>query len=1846
MTRRTAAKQLGELQRKRPEDLGTLLARILPYLGSSSWETRTAAGFALEEVVGAVPTYQPSSLDVKGIKEEGDSHPLEISPSPSTGDLLSFQTIDIREVLDHGKPLLASVGKEFDVNWAEMTSSERLAMQRKNLQKTLGVSGQFMDGLVDEKDLSTAGSTGASSSSNPSSRSSPSSPSAMFSMGQELSAEKEEVEEDFSHLSKRELNALKRKRKLHGKSRSKMRALEGTREEAAKRTGAGGEAGQGGEKMSSEEKKLAQIQEATSLTSERQWPFAALCDRLLLGIFSPSWEDRHGFGLGLRALFKKHAETMGLRDDLSPEANDQAHVRAMEDAALRLLCLLVLDRFGDYVSDQVITPTREVGAQALGALIHQASPEMADRVFVQIIWLIQQHSRGQGAPNNSASSTTAPSPIPPVVWQVRHAGLLALKYIVAVRSDCVLKWAEMGLLDAVMIGLEDRMDDVKAIAASVLLPILHICIEAPSSVVKLGGIARVLWDSLREARDDLASSVGDAMELLSKVMSYPQVLSEWREISVRDQGTTLGDLFPVLFPFFRHPVTNVRIAVLQCVMTFLNTMDVAVDERLYRLLYQNILLETDEQVSKLSIQAWEQLIHGLSKPMSALKSFLPSWLSLTTLPIGYPFPLDHLYRSDLTEGRAGGSQWHDIDKAMIYQDISLIGRDQIMKNRIFASQAFGQLMVAWPLQDWEETFSSLITQCLNHPLALHQELIAIILDTYLSSAKTKDIKVEAIPSSIVTWTAQIIKAVDGADKSESVAWHGGMGAEAYHELFPLKQQASYLAHEALRTYHEDTGKTLESLQEAVQRMLTQAGHLTLAQMQQWVKQMDEAIASMKRPGRSLKDTKEAVKKLRTFVEQTYTTQMENLEGGVHAAFAGVIVNSGSLPSKTGPLIRALMVSIKTERMELLQERSARSLAALMRTSNKAQANGKLIKNLCSFLCANPKIVPIHQGDKEDAAYELTRVLQVDLGTDASQSKGAAKASMPTINAEEAAEKEAGMSILTRGAQHALHAISYAYGPELLEALSPLHERIVSPMQHVTSGAMNMSEASSGQIQEIVDALFLIEFLISPLDSKPRQTLLALLPDLLRYFIPCSLAIIRYMTGRAVVACAMVSLAPTLKVVVEEIIPTLTNVSSVYQRRGAISLLYVLIEKLDLRILPYAMFMMMPVLQRMSDMDEVVRPIANLAFAQLLRLIPLEAGIEDPEGFSLEQVKQREEERRFMEQLVGTSKVETFSIPIQVNATLRSYQVEGVSWLAFLNRYSLHGILCDDMGLGKTLQTICMVASDHHKRFIIRKERPGDPKGRHLPSLIICPPTLTGHWEQELGTYVNGLRVLVYAGPPSVRAALAKNVGEYDVIVASYEIIRNDIDRLGGMKRAWNYCVLDEGHIIKNARTKTTLAVKQIQAEHRLILSGTPIQNNVIELYSLFDFLMPGFLGTEKQFHLKYGRPISQSRDAKSSSKDQEAGAMALEALHRQVLPFLLRRMKEDVLDDLPPKIIQDYYCDLSGIQRKLYEEFSKSQAAHQVKQEIQHGKGGEDKGKNQGQAMHIFQALQYLRKVCSHPLLAAIPGHPGYEEVMKGRGSLEGAPKLQALRQLLLDCGIGVGRVNSDGSEAGSDLEGESFSSHRVLIFCQLRSMLDLIQEELFAQHMPSVTYLRLDGAVEARQRHSIVQTFNADPSIDVLLLTTSVGGLGLNLTSADTVIFVEHDWNPMKDLQAMDRAHRLGQKRVVNVYRLITRGTLEEKIMGLQKFKLNVANSVVNQQNASLESMNTNQLVDLFSVSTTQEPGKNRAVDEAGMEDDSTAGLGGAAKGVIEDLEALWEDDQYAEEFNLDSYVESLKRG
>ncbi|MBA0875154.1 hypothetical protein Goshw_027102 [Gossypium schwendimanii] len=718
----------------------------------------------------------------------------------------------------------------------------------------------------------------------------------------------------------------------------------------------------------------------------------------------------------------------------------------------------------------------------------------------------------------------------------------------------------------------------------------------------------------------------------------------------------------------------------------------------------------------------------------------------------------------------------------------------------------------------------------------------------------------------------------------------------------------------------------------------------------------------------------------------------------------------------------------------------------------------------------------------------------------------------------------------------------------------------------------------------------------------------------------------------------------MRAVIENAIPMLGDVTSVHARQGAGMLITLLVQGLSVELVPYAPLLVVPLLRCMSDCDHSVRQSVTRSFAALVPLLPLARGLPPPVGLS-EGLSRNAEDAKFLEQLLDNSHIDDYKLFTELKVTLRRYQQEGINWLAFLKRFKLHGILCDDMGLGKTLQASAIVASE------IAEYRASNKDVDPPPSLIVCPSTLVGHWAFEIEKYIDAslISTLQYVGSVQDRVALREQFDKHNVVITSYDVVRKDAEYLAQFP--WNYCILDEGHIIKSAKSKITLAVKQLKAQHRLILSGTPIQNNIMDLWSLFDFLMPGFLGTERQFQATYGKPLLAARDPKCSAKDAEAGALAMEALHKQVMPFLLRRTKDEVLSDLPEKIIQDRYCDLSPAQLLLYEQFSGSDVKQEISSMVKTDESGVAGAKQTSPkaSTHVFQALQYLLKLCSHPLLVVgdkVPESltsqlselfPANSDVISELRKLHHSPKLVALQEILEECGIGVDTSASDGAV--------TVGQHRVLIFAQHKALLDIIEKDLFHTHMKNVTYLRLDGSVEPEKRFDIVKAFNSDPTIDALLLTTHVGGLGLNLTSADTLIFMEHDWNPMRDHQAMDRAHRLGQRKVVNVHRLIMRGTLEEKVMSLQRFKLSVANAVINAENASLKTMNTDQLLDLFASAETSKKGATASKrSDSGIDGDpKLMGTGKGLKAILGGLEELWDQSQYTEEYNLSQFLAKL---
>jgi superfamily II DNA or RNA helicase len=508
--------------------------------------------------------------------------------------------------------------------------------------------------------------------------------------------------------------------------------------------------------------------------------------------------------------------------------------------------------------------------------------------------------------------------------------------------------------------------------------------------------------------------------------------------------------------------------------------------------------------------------------------------------------------------------------------------------------------------------------------------------------------------------------------------------------------------------------------------------------------------------------------------------------------------------------------------------------------------------------------------------------------------------------------------------------------------------------------------------------------------------------------------------------------------------------------------------------------------------------------------------------------------RFLAQLADFEQIPDVPLPdsLRPGISFRPYQKQGFNWLAFLHRFGLNGVLADDMGLGKTLQTLAMLQ---------RAKEQGEGMA---PSLIICPTSVVNNWHAEAEKFFADCPVILYTGAHRnahrrrIRRCLrqAKHPSAVPLVVTSYDIARRDYKYLNEIP--WLYVVVDEGHNIKNPDAKRTKAVKAIQGKHKLALTGTPIQNKLEELWSLFDFTMPGFLGTRKNFRDRYGRYDQIMWDAVSQGPGN---------LKERIRPFVLRRLKESVAQDLPPKIIVDQVVELSPLQVELYKRVLASADYQRVVEEV--GVKGVQRSK-----VLILKVYTTLRSICNHPSLAK-------EEFQGETVELKDSGKLDCLKELMEEV-----------------VDGE----HRVLLFCQSTQMLDII-ESFFRQWQ--ITFIRLDGDTPPPDRPNLVQRFNTDPTINCFLISTRAGGTGLNLTGADTVIFYDHDWNPANDHQAQDRAYRIGQTKPVTVYRLVSRGTIEEKILQRQELKQTLADEIIVADEAGFKELSSTDLLSLFGL-------------------------------------------------------------
>ena len=459
------------------------------------------------------------------------------------------------------------------------------------------------------------------------------------------------------------------------------------------------------------------------------------------------------------------------------------------------------------------------------------------------------------------------------------------------------------------------------------------------------------------------------------------------------------------------------------------------------------------------------------------------------------------------------------------------------------------------------------------------------------------------------------------------------------------------------------------------------------------------------------------------------------------------------------------------------------------------------------------------------------------------------------------------------------------------------------------------------------------------------------------------------------------------------------------------------------------------------------------------------------------------------------------IPQNLNATLRDYQVDSLNWFETLDYLGFGGILADEMGLGKTIQTITFILSKKNKKI-----------------LIVTPTSLIHNWKSEFEKFAPSLSVGISHGLKKERAKIIKNIENFDVILTTYGSLRNDIEEYE--KLYFDYCIIDEAQNIKNPLASSTDAVKSINASNKFALTGTPIENNLLELWSIFDFIMPGYLYSLTKFNSIFIKDTEQ-----------------VENLKRMIKPFILRRTKAQVIKELPPKIEKEFFVEMGKTQKNTYGIY-----VEEIKRRLQEKKDIKNK-------ITIFSYLTKLRQLCLDPSIIV----EGY----KGKSA-----KTDTCLEIIKDY------IKKD---------------NKILVFSQFTSVLKNIGERL---NKNNINFYYLDGSTSAKDRITLVDSFNNNEEIKVFLISLKAGGTGLNLTSANTVIHFDPWWNPSVENQASDRAHRIGQKQVVEVIKLIAKGTIEEKIVELQKKKSQLIHNMIdgNLSNANiLSSLSEEELISLI---------------------------------------------------------------
>lgn len=1541
---------------------------------------------------------------------------------------------------------------------------------------------------------------------------------------------------------------------------------------------------------------------------------ARLLADLLEGIFDSKWETRHGSLLAVRQiLISSHfsasvqagdANATDRDGDLPSSSPGSAcagdDVRKwLEESLVRCVCVLALDQFVDYSADDSVAPVRELCAQISGILLGCLHSYGS---LVEILQVFRTLFDG-------------------LTWHAHHGGLLGLKFLVRAHTSHASDFISLIFDDVVgAMSTPKREEDVLVLAAGMLEDFApHMTQVDPGKIKAAGGL---LWRMLVQETDRGFVRAG-AIRALSSWYQSPVTMS----VLLNDESmasTAWSNLLHAI-GMLHHHSESVRRSTARCVAAIANAESVfdrpsfpVFCQRFLAHLLLQLVLETKEEVTQDLLSAWKSVVNlGASSEVLApiAAENLGQWvrflwanedLDCLNVEIGIP-----------------GSRVGDF--APSRQPSSSLNGDESVGWRVTFADALGFLASSLSVDD------PISLSCTNSLLKVVGEGLSttcgemqcgcLLLLSRWALYETRPDK----GTRLDRLRLQIGSTLDGfaRNKWKPTATSGskevihGREVVLYYEEQAKSVRRVVTMQARIVDIFSRVGIVVKKhdAKERQSPALVSAADVSRAIAEEVASMPYERLRAHGSDYEAAHFKRQDLFVVDELIQDTFARLYHRVQGLGSCAYCFLM----PMPTKkSGFLVSALMDSLKDEDDAVFRSLTAEALADFVLSQAHIQKKcvAKVVSNLCNSAMTLPSGAAAStnccslQDPIESLPPDVMKKTQVRVaGAIAALVSICTKGGAALFTTCPALDENVSRAWTRDDAAVLVDEKTIQRSMSLMTLLSPLLEESCAAEKCMDWLEQAVTVAMDRQTEELDEA--------STSAHKERAHT--------KHVAAVAIA--------TICSCAQSYRQKAMLVVY-------TRVFSVFSATGALcpqdlSAAIMVLDRVVRLLPPDSLISYIPSLVHyamttMASQRLETRTAAARAFAELVPLIPLQMdlGHEDYAGKETGElqtiVRENQVSRQFLESFLRGTAIQHVDVQpwLADGVALRQYQQHGVDWLVFMARNNLHGILADDMGLGKTLQTLTAMAVTLSTRS--KREGIEDCK-RDAVCLVVCPPIVAHHWVSEAHKCLPATftTVVDYSGSANERRVLRKEAQRRDgahtssrcvLIVTTYAVVRSDEDGfLAGQE--FDYVVLDEAHLIRNPATALFRSVQQLHASHRLALSGTPLQNHVGDLWSLFEFLMPGYLGDFASFRRDFVLPIAKSKERNATAKQKEVAAIAIAQLHQKVLPFILRRTKDQVLQELPPKTISNVLLPLSSIQQRLYALASSP-------------KDCDEQAATSARAAHVFTDLQILRRICVHPSLVlnerfALDLNSNQQQAAQ-KWSASG--KLLGLRDLLVE-------VCDVGGKGGDDTDEFELQPHRCLVFAHLHETLDLT-EQMLADALPRVSFRRLDGRTPPANRASIVRQFNEDPSIDLLLLTTAVGGLGLTLTGADTVIFLEHSWNPFVDLQAMDRAHRIGQRRAVRVFRLIMQNSLEEHIMNLQAFKQGVADTVVKQQGDAHSGMNasTKGVLALLQSSSAVVTAKEAAASVGGSQTghDAANFLPGAAKELLEEIGDLWDESQY----------------